>query len=66
MAYPNEYGKKKSGVLPDMLGPLSVEAGKGDKLVPANDMGGVAGQFSRGGAPADPNGYVSPIEKTKK
>lgn len=66
MAYPREQGTRKGGVLPDWMGPLNVEADKGDKNVPANDMGGVAGSFSRGSAPPDPNAYVSPIEKTKK
>ena len=53
---------KNSGALPDIFGPLAVPAQKGDKLVPENDMGEVAGSMNKGKEVPDPNKYVSVIE----
>lgn len=63
--YPRTQGTPMKSVLPDWAGPLNVEA-TGDKLVPPNDMGGVAGSMSRGTSVPDPNSFVTPIEKSRK
>lgn len=62
MAYPKEQGKKKGSVLPDMSGPMAVEADKGDKCVPANDMGDVAPTMTMGRNIPDPLNLVDIID----
>ena len=61
--YPNEYGKTKKGVLPDILGPLNVDAEKGDRLVPQNDMGEVGGSMCKGTKVPDPNDFLAGTDK---
>ena len=63
MSYPEIQGKKNSKVLPDMSGPMAVDADKGDRHVPANDMGDVASSLTRGKGFPDPLDYVGVIEK---
>lgn len=63
--YPTEHGKRKGGVLSEFMTPLNIEAEKGDKYVPANDMGGVS-RLASGGMVPDPLDYISVIEKSKK
>jgi hypothetical protein len=40
------------------MGPLNVPAQPGDKLVPQNDMAGVAPEFSKGQSAPDPLGVI--------
>lgn len=65
MAYPNTQGKKGKG-LPDFASPLNINADTGDKLVPENDMAGVAPSMNQGKGLADPMGFLTPIEKGGK
>lgn len=44
--------------IPDIMGPLNVPAQPGDSLVPQNDMGGVAPEFSKGTSAPDPLGVM--------
>jgi len=60
--YPDQYGMPKGNCLPDLSGPLKVDAPKGDKLVPQNDMQEVGGAFAKGTPPPDPNNFVKVIE----
>ena len=60
--YPDDYGKRKPGALPDILGPLNV-GDEGDKLVPENDMAEVAGAMCKGTGSPDPLDLVYIIEK---
>lgn len=53
--YPETYGKKMPGVLPDLDGPLSVGAEAGDP-VPQNDMGALP--WNSGASAPDPLGVV--------
>jgi hypothetical protein len=60
--YPNEQGKQGRG-LPDLKTPLTINADKGDVLVPENDMANVAGKFGSGGEPVDPMGFLKEWKK---
>lgn len=60
--YPELAGKPMKGVLPDMASPLSIDAEKGDRCVPANDMGDVASSITRGKGFPDPLNLVDVIE----
>jgi hypothetical protein len=64
--YPDTYGRPTKA-LPDILGPLNIDA-EGDELVPPNDMAGVAPGMCLGGKLADPLDIVYCIETdgTKK
>jgi hypothetical protein len=55
--YPDSYGTRKPGALPDILGPLNVES-QGDKLVPPNDMAEVGGEMADGVKSPDPLGLI--------
>ncbi len=56
MAYPEKYGNRMKGVLPDFETPLAVNAEKGDSGVPQNDMGAIP--WSGGQGAPDPLGVV--------
>lgn len=60
--YPDDYGKRVPGALPDILSPISVDQ-EGDKLVPRNDILEIAPDFCRGGQLKDPLGLVYSISK---
>ena len=61
--YPQTYGNKMAGVLPDMATPLNINAEAQDP-VPSNDMGAIP--WSDGKGPKDPMAFVTPIEGGKK
>lgn len=60
-AYPDPYGKRKGGALPDIMGPLNIDS-QGDKLVPPNDMMEVAGAMCDGKGSPDPLGLLKDID----
>jgi hypothetical protein len=61
VSYPDTYGKAQKGALPDILGPLNIEA-EGDALVPQNDMAEIAGAMCSGEGSPDPLDIVYLIE----
>lgn len=60
--YPDDYGARVPGCLPDILSPISIDQ-EGDKLVPRNDMAEIAPEFNRGGQLKDPLGLLYTISK---
>lgn len=59
--YPDPYGRRKGGALPDIMGPLNINS-EGDKLVPPNDMQEVGGAMADGKDSPDPLGLLKGMD----